>query len=72
MGKELFAVGAVVREKSVDINGMKADLELSWTKGMVGVLPVFDNIEDANRFANEKGMVISIFIDDDNDIGGTE
>lgn len=44
-------------------DGSTTELELTWADGMVGTLPVFDNREDAEEYAN--GLRI-VEIEEDN------
>ena len=52
---EAYLVGRITVKRPVNIPSIpptKADIKLSWADGMIGALPVFDNIEDANEYAN--------------------
>ena len=60
MDKTVYVVGAVINKRKVELPelGIIRDLELKWTKGMIGVVPCFDNEKDAKRFANNKAVVM--------------
>ena len=60
MDKTIYAVGAIFSKKKVELPelGIIQELELKWAKGMIGIIPCFDNEKDAKIFANGKADVI--------------
>ena len=56
----LYVVGAVKQSNPVSVLGREHDLPLTWADGMIGVLPVFDNISDANEYADGKYQILQI------------
>jgi len=53
-------------EKSVEIAypGRDINLDLSFIDGMIGALPVFEKIEDAEKYSNGKFKIFAIKIKD--------
>ena len=49
-----YLVLEIEKERPLSIGGEIAPLALSWTQGMIGVCPVFDNKKDALEYANNK------------------
>ena len=54
----MFMVLVLKKDISIDLLGFKKELELSWSDGMVGAVPVFEKIQDAERYA--KGTISRI------------
>ena len=59
----LYVVGAVKQSNPVSLWGREHDLPLTWADGMIGVLPVFDNIGDANEYAAGKYQILQIEVE---------
>ena len=55
-----YAIGMLTKEIAVEIIGKEENLKLSWADGMVGVLPVFTNYEDAVKYCDEDCPIIEI------------
>jgi hypothetical protein len=50
---KLYVISAVEKKHSVDVFGTTHPLPLTWAEGMIGVIPVFDNKEDAEKYAGD-------------------
>jgi len=55
---EYYAVGGMEREKRIDLFGREVPIDLTWSKGMIGVIPVFETEEDAKRYVGKTGFMI--------------
>ena len=55
---EYYLVMALTKSLDVDIIGRKVELNLSWTSGMIGALPVFDSRELAEKYADGKEILV--------------
>ena len=55
-----YAVGAIKKEHEVSTPFGKAKLDLTWTDGMCGVLPVFTNKKVAKKYAGKDIPVIEL------------
>ncbi len=57
----MFIVMFLNKKNMVRVNNCEPPLEqeitLSFADGMIGVLPVFENIEDAEKYANGANIV---------------
>ena len=60
MKKKLYYVGAVISSSEVEVGGFKSMLTLSWTNGMIGVIPAFNDEQAAERYAGERFNVVQI------------
>ena len=57
---KIFLVSIVEKSRDVLVGGdggIPVSVDMSWSDGMIGVMPVFATIEDAQRYAG-KGIVI--------------
>jgi hypothetical protein len=64
---KMYAVMGLVREQKVNIgnhkeNTVTQEIKLTWVDGMIGVIPVFDNKKDADKYAGEKFEVLEMSI----------
>lgn len=48
----MYGVLLLRQNITLDILGQKVEVPLSFTKGMIGVIPVFENLEDALEYAD--------------------
>jgi len=56
-----YFVGAVLKQHPVDLGNLgEQDLPLIWADGMIGVMPVFDNYQDAKKYARNDFQIIQI------------
>lgn len=53
----MFVVMAVQFEAEIDLFGKHTPIELSFAQGMIGVLPVFDTRENAEKWADGMQVV---------------
>lgn len=51
--KKMYLVPTLKKEHGVSVGAFKANIELSWADGMIGVLPVFRTKKDANKYAGK-------------------
>lgn len=64
MSKLFYVVPIIKKEHEVSINnypGYTSRLELSWTDGMYGVMPVFTNKRKAEKYAGKLKHKIIVF-----------
>lgn len=54
---KLYAVQVLKKEVDVEVLGIKQSLPLSWADGMVGIIPVFDSLENAQIWADGSEIV---------------
>lgn len=55
----------VTRQVDCDIDGVNIqEMKLSWSEGMVGVMPVFDNMEVAVRYAGDRLRVLEVLVEE--------
>ena len=52
-----YLVMALTKNVDVDIMGRKVELNLSWDKGMIGALPVFESRQLAEKYADGKEIL---------------
>lgn len=53
MGKmTIYMVYSLVSEHKINIGYHKQPLSLTWADGMIGVLPIFNNREDAEKYSD--------------------
>jgi len=48
----MYLVKTLKTEITIEVMGFERELKLSWSAGMVGVIPVFKDKESALAFAN--------------------
>jgi len=53
--QKVFAPSTVYRELLLVIGELLKKLPVNWAPGMVGLVPVFDTIENAEKFAEANG-----------------
>lgn len=53
-----YIVMVVIEEKELQVMGQKQTIDLNWSDGMIGCLPVFETWEDAYRYANEDSKLV--------------
>jgi hypothetical protein len=51
--RDLYAVGQLSAKRLVKVLGEQVSLDMCWAKGMVGVLPLFNNEKDAKAYAGD-------------------
>ena len=49
---EMYMVARVKTDIELDILGQTYTLPLTWADGMIGAIAVFDNLEDAENYAD--------------------
>ena len=54
---KIFLVSIVEKSRDVTVGEIPVSIDLSWSDGMIGVMPVFDTVENAERYAG-KGIQI--------------
>lgn len=60
----MVAVGVVVSKQEVEVNqAPKTALNMSWAKGMIGVMPVFDSLEAAVKYYGEGFKMFSFDVE---------
>ena len=54
MSEYLYVVMCLIKEHDVEIGllNCRKTLEIRWSDGMIGILPVFKSKEDAERYAD--------------------
>ena len=59
---ELYCVLLVQKEQMAEMAafGIKQRLKLSWADGMIGVIPVFEDKEKAERYADGKCEIMTV------------
>lgn len=57
----MYLVCAVIKSHKIKIptvgDKLVLDLKLEWADGMCGAMPVFDNYEDAEKYANGQNII---------------
>ena len=61
MGKKLYAVLRVDKERTVKIFGLDKKIELSWIDGQIGAMPIFKDSELAYTYAKKYDCEIAEF-----------
>ena len=56
----LYMVGGLVQEHPVDFIGREISLQMTWADGMVGVLPVFDSPQAAEKYSHGRFQISAI------------
>ena len=64
MGKPIYVVGMLAEKKEVRIAGWKSELKLTWADGMIGVMPAFDDLEKAEKYAGDKFNITEFEVED--------
>ena len=64
MEETFYLVGVLKKSHPLDVLGNRHELPLIFSDGMVGCCPVFDNIEDANKYAGDKFPMFAITLHD--------
>jgi hypothetical protein len=54
----MYLVRICKQAVTVEILGLQRELGLSWSDGMVGAAPVFENYDDALRYSNDRPELI--------------
>ena len=54
----LYAVMKMITEVQITSGFFKRDIPISWLTGMVGCIPIFDNMDDARKEAGEKYKIV--------------
>lgn len=61
MAKKYYVCPVVVQKHDLEALGEVVSLNLSWTDGMVGVMPVFTNKKKAEAYSGKlKGEIIIV------------
>jgi hypothetical protein len=60
--KVYYIVTNVSRKQPVKVMNQHIDLELNWAKGMIGALPVFDDVQDAIAYASSDAQIFECVI----------
>jgi len=60
--KTFYLVGALSKSHNVMINDFKTEIDLTFADGMVGVLPVFESLESAEKYADGEAQIFAIQI----------
>lgn len=61
--KNMYAVGVLIESHKVRVNldnsidSTLYNLPLQWADGMVGIMPIFDNMESAQRYAGDRPII---------------
>jgi len=63
MKQKLYVVGGVSKKHDVMQAGTVTELELSWADGMIGVLPVFNDKEKAEKYADNEFTILTIMVE---------
>lgn len=58
----MYLVQALTTEIEANILGHKTDIKLSFAQGMIGALPVFKTLEDAEVYSEGKFPIVEIEI----------
>ncbi len=54
-----FVLLSIATKRKIDVNSILCkEITMSWTDGMVGVLPVFDSLEKAKKYIGKKDIEI--------------
>lgn len=56
----MYLVMGLMTQATISVLGKEVDLKLEIIDGMVGAMPVFENIEDAANYANGKLKIMEI------------
>ncbi len=57
----MWIVMMVEKRVEITLPGMRnCDVPLQWSEGMIGALPVFDNKDDAERYADGSAVVVEV------------
>lgn len=56
---KIYLIMGIIKKQKISIgsseeNKITQDINLTWADGMMGVLPVFNNKEDAEKYAGDK------------------
>ena len=65
----LYMVGCVQKETPVQLAalGIEQEISLTWADGMVGVIPVFESREAAEKYADGKIPVMEVVMEKKDD-----
>ncbi len=50
--KSIYGVKLLRETLTIETLGLSTKIELSWSDGMIGAMPVFKNYKDATRYAS--------------------
>lgn len=56
----MFLVPVLRENANIQVFGLNAEVQLSWAKGQIGAVPVFENKEDAEKYADGRCEVIEV------------
>ncbi len=57
-----YAVLCIKKDVVLEIYGAETKVPLSFAEGMIGAIPVFDTLEDANEYAGDKFQTATLDI----------
>ena len=56
----MFIVLSLKKELNISIMGLNTPVKMDFADGMIGVIPVFETREDAERFAGENVDIVEV------------
>lgn len=56
----MFAVMAITKKAEVDVFGRPVPIDMSFADGMIGIIPVFDTRENAEKWAEGTLQIIEV------------
>jgi len=57
MNKKYYVSRLVEGKHAINVFGKKVELDLTWTDGMIGVVPVFSNKKKAIKYAGKNNIM---------------
>jgi len=58
--KVYYVVGVIKKEITVEVLEQTTQLKLEWADNMIGAMPVFDNIDDAEKYGEGICPIIAV------------
>ena len=58
----LYLVPQYRREVQGSVMGLDVTIPLIWVEGQIGAIPIFEKLEDAEKYAINKDKIIQIYV----------
>lgn len=58
LSKSIFVLAALIESRPVQVMHLRSTMAMNWADGMIGVMPVFDSIESAEKESKGKYQII--------------
>lgn len=62
-----YMIGGIERDHKIEIFGQRTDIKLTWADGMIGVAPVFESLEAAEKYTGGNCQITRIEVENEDE-----